>query len=97
MNLSLTPSERHAFAHFYSIAEKGNGIVSGESAVAFFSYSGLAPLQLGQIWQLSDRNNNGFLDQPGFSVALRLIGHVQNNQPVSDDLVDKRVFGGFWW
>ncbi|TIB66930.1 hypothetical protein E3P77_01929 [Wallemia ichthyophaga] len=89
MNLSLTPSERHAFAHFYSIAEKGNGIVSGESAVAFFSYSGLAPLQLGQIWQLSDRNNNGFLDQPGFSVALRLIGHVQNNQPVSDDLVDK--------
>ncbi|TIB83245.1 hypothetical protein E3Q06_02990 [Wallemia mellicola] len=88
-NLSLSPSERHAFAHFYKLAEKGNGIVSGESAVAFFSYSGLTPLQLGQIWQISDTNNNGFLDQQGFSVALRLIAHLQANETLTEDLINK--------
>lgn len=86
----MSPSERHAFAHFYKLAEKGNGIVSGESAVAFFSYSGLTPLQLGQIWQISDTNNNGFLDQQGFSVALRLIAHLQANETLTEDLINKR-------
>ena len=41
---------------------------------------------------MSDSNNNGFLDQPSFSVALRLIGHVQNNEIISEDLINKRVF-----
>jgi epidermal growth factor receptor substrate 15 len=52
--------------------------------------SGLSPFVLSEIWQLADPKNQGFLDQQGFSVALRIIGHVQNGQTLAPNLGDRR-------
>lgn len=53
------------------------GVLTGDRAVPFFSHSALPPLILGEIWQLADPENIGFLSQDRFGVACRLIAHAQ--------------------
>ena len=43
----------------------------------FFSHSGLPLPILGEIWQISDPDNSGFLTPERFGAACRLIGHAQ--------------------
>ncbi len=59
--------------------------------------SGLSPFVLSEIWQIADPKNQGFLDQQGFSVALRLIGHVQNGQALAPNLGDIRMLETHHW
>ncbi|BGP28119.1 hypothetical protein JCM10295v2_007106 [Rhodotorula toruloides] len=49
----------------------------GDLAVPFFSHSSLPPLVLGEVWQIADPDNSGFLSPERFGVACRLIGHAQ--------------------
>jgi epidermal growth factor receptor substrate 15 len=37
---------------------------------------------LGEIWNLSDSENTGFLNQFGFCIAMRLIAHAQNGEQI---------------
>lgn len=52
-------------------------MVTGEIAVKFFEQTRLDSRILGEIWQLADQENRGFLTPAGFGIALRLIGHAQ--------------------
>ncbi|PWN20582.1 hypothetical protein BCV69DRAFT_299065 [Microstroma glucosiphilum] len=89
-NLQLSPPERLAFAHYFSLADPSNsGIVQGSAAVPFFAKARLAPAVLGQIWSIADSTNNGFLTAPTFSVALRLIGHAQRGETPDEVLISK--------
>ncbi|ODV92231.1 hypothetical protein CANCADRAFT_30459 [Tortispora caseinolytica NRRL Y-17796] len=84
----LTPAEKSLFAQLFRAADTdGVGVVTGDSARSLFEKSGLSPLQLGEIWQLSDTDNAGFLTQLGFSIACRLIGHVQHGRPIRSELI----------
>ncbi|GAA5828524.1 hypothetical protein JCM11251_000833 [Rhodosporidiobolus azoricus] len=56
------------------------GVLTGDLAVPFFSHSSLPPLILGQVWQLADPENSGFLTPERFGVACRLIGHAQEKR-----------------
>ncbi|SCZ96092.1 BZ3500_MvSof-1268-A1-R1_Chr8-1g09998 [Microbotryum saponariae] len=51
--------------------------VTGDKAVPFFQHSSLPPTLLGEIWQLADPENSGFLSPDRFAIACRLIGHAQ--------------------
>ncbi|ODV95008.1 hypothetical protein PACTADRAFT_50839 [Pachysolen tannophilus NRRL Y-2460] len=76
---SLTQEEQKIYGQlFKSLDPEGLGIVTGEAARSTFEKSGLSPAVLGEIWQVADTENNGFLSQFGFSVAMRLIGQVQH-------------------
>ncbi|GAA5962204.1 hypothetical protein JCM10213_005905, partial [Rhodosporidiobolus nylandii] len=55
------------------------GVLTGDLAVPFFSHSSLPPLLLGEVWQLADPDNSGFLSPERFGVACRLIGHAQES------------------
>ncbi|KAL9933258.1 hypothetical protein V8E36_007976 [Tilletia maclaganii] len=83
-SLLLSPAERTAFGYLFNIAcpPDSGGILTADSAVAFFGKSGLPATTLGAIWALADDKNNGFLDAKGFSLACRLIGHAQAGSPV---------------
>lgn len=84
--VTLAPAERAAFAYLWNLADpQQTGIVTGEAAVKFFAASKLPPAVLGQIWALADSDNNGFLTAAGFSLALRLIGHAQRGQVITDN------------
>lgn len=81
--------ETQVFEPYFKQADpSGSGYVSGELASTFFIQSGLQPLVLGQIWQLVDPNNKGYLDKQGFFLALRIIGHVQAGAALSPALAD---------
>lgn len=44
-----------------------------------------------QIWQIADHENRGLLTKPGFSVALRLIGHYQAGREPTAELAFRRM------
>ncbi|EPE07640.1 uba ts-n domain-containing protein [Ophiostoma piceae UAMH 11346] len=80
-SLNLSPEERHVYGQLFRQADPDNvGIVMGEAAVKFFEKTRLNARLLGEVWQIADRENRGFLTPAGFSVALRLIGHAQANK-----------------
>ncbi|KAH9810975.1 hypothetical protein DFH28DRAFT_983376 [Melampsora americana] len=82
--VNLTPDERIAYAYLFTKADTEQiGVLVGEKAVAFFSHSKLPPTILGEIWQLADQDNAGFLTRPQFDIALRLIGKAQRGIPVN--------------
>lgn len=55
-------------------------LAAGDLAVPFFARSDLPPLLLGEVWQIADPDNNGFLSPDRFGVACRLIGHAQQHK-----------------
>ncbi|KAI1615886.1 hypothetical protein EDD36DRAFT_379993, partial [Exophiala viscosa] len=77
-NLNLNTEEQRVYGELLKEADPdGFGAVSGDVAVRFFERTKLPPDVLGQIWQIADTENRGFLTPAGFGVALRLIGHAQ--------------------
>ncbi|KAH8926630.1 hypothetical protein BT69DRAFT_1347876 [Atractiella rhizophila] len=80
----LSPEEKTAFQYLFKKADTdGIGVVTGDKAVPFFSHSNLPPYLLGEIWQMSDDDNKGFLTEDGFFLACRLIGHAQSGSKPS--------------
>ncbi|RKU42927.1 hypothetical protein DL546_003532 [Coniochaeta pulveracea] len=76
--LNLTAEEKHVYGQLFRQADTdGVGVVTGEIAVKFFDKTRLDSRVLGEIWQIADRENRGFLTPAGFGVVLRLIGHAQ--------------------
>ncbi|KAM5361625.1 hypothetical protein ACJZ2D_012968 [Fusarium nematophilum] len=77
-NLNLSPEEKRTYGQLFRQADSDSvGVVVGEVAVKFFHKTGLDSRILGEIWQIADKENRGFLTPAGFGIALRLIGHSQ--------------------
>lgn len=88
--LNLTPQEKTAFSFLFNQADKDSlGVVTGENAVTFFERTHVSPNVLGEIWQIADTENRGFLSQPGFCMVLRLIGHYQAGREPTSELCFK--------
>lgn len=79
--MGLTQEERELYSRlFKALDPESSGIVTGDKARATFEKSGLPANILGEIWQLADSKNLGFLTQFGFCHAMRLIGYTQAGQ-----------------
>lgn len=88
--MGLTQDEKKLYSQlFKSLDPEGSGIVTGEKARTTFEKTGLPPNILGEIWQLADHNNVGFLTQFGFCYAMRLIGYTQAGHFPSASLADQ--------
>ncbi|KIH90741.1 ef hand domain containing protein [Sporothrix brasiliensis 5110] len=86
-NLNLTIEEKQVYGQLFRQADPESvGIVMGEVAVKFFEKTRLDSRILGEIWQIADRENRGFLTPAGFGVALRLIGHAQAGREPSPNI-----------
>ncbi|RDA92248.1 hypothetical protein CP533_5696 [Ophiocordyceps camponoti-saundersi (nom. inval.)] len=77
-NLNLSPEEKRVFGDLFKQADPENlRVVTGDAALGFFDKTRLDSRVLGEIWQIADRENRGFLTPAGFGIVLRLIGHAQ--------------------
>ncbi|XP_065366917.1 epidermal growth factor receptor substrate 15-like 1 isoform X2 [Calliphora vicina] len=70
-------------AYYKQMDPKGAGTIEAMAAAKFLKKSGLSDVVLSRVWDLSDPNGKGYLDRPGFYVALKLVslaqhGHVYN-------------------
>jgi len=85
--LNLTNEEKRIYGALFAQADKEQlGVVTGETAVAFFERTRVSPNVLGEIWQLADTENRGLLTRPGFCIVLRLIGHYQAGRDPAPEL-----------
>ena len=90
-NFTATQAETALVSQVFAIADpQGLGIVQGDAAVKAFAGSNLSPSVLGDIWTIADKDNNGFLTRKGVAIAVRLIGHAQMGEKVSEALIDQR-------
>ncbi|XP_017120183.1 epidermal growth factor receptor substrate 15-like 1 isoform X4 [Drosophila elegans] len=67
-------------AYYKQIDPKATGAIEAMTAAKFLKKSGLSDVVLSRIWDLSDPNGKGFLDKPGFFVALKLVSLSQAGQ-----------------
>ncbi|KAI1767023.1 hypothetical protein GGR53DRAFT_527719 [Hypoxylon sp. FL1150] len=87
--LNLTPEEKRVYGQLYRKADTESvGVVTGEVAVKFFEKTRLDSRVLGEIWQIADKENRGFLTPAGFTTVLRLIGHAQAGREPTAELAD---------
>ncbi|OAQ98771.1 hypothetical protein LLEC1_06231 [Akanthomyces lecanii] len=86
-NLNLTPDEKRVYGQLFRQADTdGVGVVTGDVAVTFFDKTRLDSRILGEIWQIADKENRGFLTPTGFGIVLRLIGHAQAGSEPTKEL-----------
>lgn len=66
----------------------------GQDALPFLTKSGLQQQTLGEIWALSDPDNNGFLTKESWYKAARVIGWVQKGGKtiVEESLLNQRKY-----
>lgn len=76
---------------FHAADTNGDGIVSGQEAVAFFLSTGLQKQHLSQVWEAATCSQPGGLTLPQFSRALRLVSLLQVNCLFSDEFVSKAL------
>lgn len=89
---TFSAQEQQAFKYLFDLADTDQlGVLTGDKAVGFLSKSNLPIETLGEVWQISDNENTGFLTPHGFSLACRLIGHAQQGEVVSEELTRKRT------
>jgi epidermal growth factor receptor substrate 15 len=98
MSSEFTPSQAEV-ALTAKIFEKADtsqlGILTGDVAVAVFSGFKLSATVLGEVWAIADKENNGFLTKKGVAIALRLMGHAQRGEQVTEALLTKRRCSAF--
>ena len=68
------------------------GVVTGEAAVKIFGGTQLPPSTLAEVWNLADEDNKGVLTRKDVAVAVRLLGHAQRGERISEALIHKRTF-----
>ncbi|KAK4225811.1 hypothetical protein QBC38DRAFT_482100 [Podospora fimiseda] len=86
-NLNLTVEEKRIYGQLFRAADTDVvGVVTGEVAVKFFEKTRLDSRVLGEIWQIADKENRGFLTPAGFGIVLRLIGHAQAGREPTPEL-----------
>jgi len=71
------------------------GMITGDAAVGVFNGTKLSAGVLGKVWGIADKDNNGVLTRKGVSIALRLMGHAQRGEEVSEALISKREYTRF--
>ncbi|XP_017070232.2 epidermal growth factor receptor substrate 15-like 1 isoform X2 [Drosophila eugracilis] len=67
-------------AYYKQIDPKATGAIEAMTAAKFLKKSGLSDVVLSRIWDQSDPHGKGFLDKPGFFVALKLVSLSQAGQ-----------------
>ncbi|KAI0362741.1 hypothetical protein OH77DRAFT_1515924 [Trametes cingulata] len=85
-----TPQELALVNQIFALADPQKlGVVTGDAAVKVFGGTKLPPSVLAEVWNIADEDNNGVLTRKGVAVAVRLLGHAQRGERVSEALVNK--------
>ncbi|KAF9297213.1 hypothetical protein BGZ88_010752 [Linnemannia elongata] len=78
--LRLSPTERQLYDSLWKQANpQGAARIGAVQAVEFLNLSGISPVTLAAVWELTalDERGQDYYDRNAFDAALRLIGHAQ--------------------
>lgn len=68
------------------------GILTGDAALKVFGGANLQPTVLGEVWNIADEENNGWLSKKGVAIAVRLMGWAQKGEKMTQALVNRREY-----
>ena len=86
-----TPAEVALVNQIFTQADTQKlGVITGDAAVKIFNGPKLPPSMLAEIWNLADEDNNGVLTRKGVAVAIRLLGHAQRGEKITEASVLQR-------
>ncbi|CAA7270180.1 unnamed protein product [Cyclocybe aegerita] len=89
-NFSPTPAELTLVSQIFTQADPQKlGVLTGDVAVRVLTGAKLPPVTLGEIWNISDEENKGWLPKRGVAIAVRLIGWAQKGEKITQALVNK--------
>ncbi|KAJ3508199.1 hypothetical protein NLJ89_g5886 [Agrocybe chaxingu] len=89
-NFSPTPAELTLVSQIFAQADPQKlGVLTGDVAVRVLTGAKLPPVTLGEIWNISDEENKGWLPKRGVAIAVRLIGWAQKGEKITQALVNK--------
>lgn len=66
------------------------GVVTGDAAVKIFGGTKLPPTILAEVWNLADEDNKGVLTRKDVAVAVRLLGHAQRGERITEAHIHQR-------
>ena len=68
------------------------GVLNGETAVKVFSGSLLPSTVLAEVWNLADEDQKGALTRKDVAVAVRLLGHAQRGERLTEAHIHQREY-----
>lgn len=83
---SITPAQQAKYVNIFKTCNPVNGLVSGEAAKGVLLKSRLDYESLGRIWNMSDIDQDGYLDADEFCVAMHLCHEVMEGRPLAEKL-----------
>ncbi|KZT03527.1 uncharacterized protein LAESUDRAFT_729113 [Laetiporus sulphureus 93-53] len=85
-----TPAEVALVNQIFTQADTQKlGVITGDAAVKIFSGAKLAPTVLAEVWSLADEDNNGVLTRKGVAIAVRLLGHAQRGEKITEAMINQ--------
>ncbi|EME48175.1 hypothetical protein DOTSEDRAFT_69948 [Dothistroma septosporum NZE10] len=79
----LDPQKVQQYSGLFERSGAQNGRLDGATAKAIFERAGLPNEVLGRIWNLSDREQKGSLDQTEFIIAMHLLTSMKNRAMIA--------------
>ncbi|THG95777.1 hypothetical protein EW026_g5934 [Hermanssonia centrifuga] len=84
---ALSKAEKKSYDQIFRAWDaRGEGFISGQTALEVFGQSGIDKNDLAKIWALADADNRGKLNLAEFHVAMGLIYRRLNGNDVPDEL-----------
>lgn len=83
---------RKIYEDWFSFADSdGDGRVTGNDAIKFFSMSNLPRQDLKQVWAIADSKRQGFLGFKEFVASMQLVSLAQGGHAISNDMLHGEV------
>nr|XP_024357896.1 EH domain-containing protein 1-like isoform X2 [Physcomitrium patens] len=85
---SNTKQDEEKYRHWFDYADAdGDGRLTGDDAVKFFSLSQLPRAELKQVWAIADVKRQGFLGFKEFVSAMQVISLLQSGNDIGPDIL----------
>jgi EH domain-containing protein 1 len=85
---SNTKQDEEKYRHWFDYADAdGDGRLTGDDAVKFFSLSRLPRAELKQVWAIADVKRQGFLGFKEFVSAMQVISLLQSGKDIGPDIL----------
>ncbi|XP_041359272.1 epidermal growth factor receptor substrate 15-like 1 isoform X2 [Gigantopelta aegis] len=78
-------------AYYLQADPKGTGSIGALDAATFLKKSKLSDAILSKVWDLSDPTGKGYLEKPGFFIALKYISMAQNGQELNSAMLTSEL------
>ncbi|CAI5441492.1 unnamed protein product [Caenorhabditis angaria] len=85
-NWPITEADQNKYDSIFQSLNPINGKLSGASVRPVLINSGLDPVSLARIWELSDQDKDGCLDRIEMTIALHLVYRALQSEPIPAQL-----------